>query len=44
MLDGLRGEDGIAELCRREGIAPVPFTHSAYPFMRDGDGEGMMCE
>ena len=24
VLDGLRGEDSIAELCRREGIAPGP--------------------
>jgi len=22
VLDGLRGEDSIAELCRREGISP----------------------
>ena len=24
MLDGLRGEDSIAELCRREGHSPEP--------------------
>ena len=24
VLEGLRGEDSIAELCRREGIAPLP--------------------
>ena len=29
---------------RRHGIAPVPFTHPAYPFMRDGDGDGVVCE
>ena len=23
VLDGLRGEDSIAELCRREGICPI---------------------
>ena len=23
---------------RRHGIAPVPRSHPAYPFMRDGDG------
>jgi hypothetical protein len=23
VLDGLRGEETIAELCRREGIAPI---------------------
>ena len=26
----------------RHGIAPVPLTHPAYPFMRDGDG--VVCE
>lgn len=26
------------------GIAPVPTTHPAYPYMRDGDGDGMVCE
>jgi len=26
VLDGLRGEDSIAELCRREGIAQAPIT------------------
>ena len=29
---------------RRHGIAPVPFTHPAYPFMRNGDGDGVVCE
>ena len=29
---------------RRHGIAPVPRSHPAYPFMRDGDGDGMVCE
>ena len=29
---------------RRHGIAPVPRTHPAYPFMRDGDGDGVVCE
>ena len=29
---------------RRHGIAPVPRGHSAYPFMRDGDGDGVVCE
>lgn len=29
---------------RRHGIAPVPRGHPAYPFMRDRDGDGMVCE
>ncbi len=29
---------------RRHGIAPVPFTHPAYPFMRDVDSDGVVCE
>ena len=29
---------------RRHGIAPVPRGHPAYKFMRDGDGDGMVCE
>ncbi len=29
---------------RRHGIAPVPRNHPAYPFMRDGDGDGVVCE
>ncbi len=29
---------------RRHGIAPVPRGHQAYPLMRDGDGDGMVCE
>ena len=29
---------------RRRGIAPVPRRHPAYPFMRDGDGDGVVCE
>ena len=29
---------------RRHGIAPVPRGHPAYPFMQDGDGDGMVCE
>ena len=26
VLDGLRGEGSIAQLCHREGISPVSFT------------------
>ena len=29
---------------RRHGIAPVPRGHPAYQFMRDGDGDGWVCE
>ena len=29
---------------RRHGIAPVPRSHSGYQYMRDGDGDGVVCE
>ena len=29
---------------RRHGIAPVPSGHPAYRNMRDGDGDGVVCE
>ena len=29
---------------RRHGIAPVPKGHPAYRWMRDGDGDGIVCE
>ena len=29
---------------RGHGIAPVRRDHPAYPFMRDGDGDGVVCE
>ena len=29
---------------RRHGIAPVPRDHPAYRYMRDGDGDGVVCE
>ena len=29
---------------RRHRIAPVRRGHPAYPFMRDGDGAGVVCE
>ena len=29
---------------RRHGIAPVPRRHPAYVYMRDGDGDGWVCE
>ena len=29
---------------RAHGIAPVTRDHPAYPYMRDGDGDGVVCE
>ena len=29
---------------RRHGIAPVPRSHPAYRYMRDGDADGVVCE
>ena len=29
---------------RRHGIAPVARSHPAYRYMRDGDGDGLVCE
>ena len=29
---------------REHGIAPVHRKHPAYRFMRDGDGDGVVCE
>lgn len=29
---------------RHHGIAPVSRKHPAYPFMHDGDGDGVVCE
>ena len=29
---------------RRHGIAPVPRSHPAYRYMRDGDRDGIVCE
>ena len=36
MLDGLRGEDSIAELCRREGIAQSLYYKWSKDFMEAG--------
>ena len=41
--DNGTGQITCAE-ARRHGIAPVPRGHPAYPFMRDGDGDGVVCE
>ena len=29
---------------RAHGIAPVHRDHPAYQYMRDGDGDGVICE
>ena len=29
---------------RRHGIAPVHRSHPAYRYLRDGDGDGVVCE
>ena len=36
MLEGLRGEDSIAELCRREGIAQGVYYKWSKDFMEAG--------
>ncbi len=41
--DNENGRITCAE-ARRHGIAPVPRSHPAYRFMRDGDGDGVVCE
>ena len=41
--DNRNGNITCAE-ARRHGIAPVSRSHPAYPHMRDGDGDGVVCE
>ena len=41
--DNGNGRVSCAE-ARAHGIAPVTRDHPAYPFMRDGDGDGVVCE
>ena len=53
---GVAGDDALARYddnrngaitcakARRHGIAPVPRSHPAYPYMRDGGGDGVVCE
>lgn len=36
VLDGLKGEDSIAELCRREGIARSLYYNSSKEFLEAG--------
>ena len=41
--DNNNGRITCAE-ARAHGIAPVPRGHPAYQYMRDGDGDGVVCE
>ena len=53
---GVAGDDALARYddnrngaitcaeARRHGIAPVPRSHPAYWYMRDADGDGVVCE
>ena len=51
---GTDGDDALARYdsngritcqeARRHGIAPVQWGHPAYRYMRDGDGDGVVCE
>lgn len=41
--DNGNGRISCAE-ARAHGIAPVRRGHPAYPYMRDGDGDGVVCE
>ena len=41
--DNNNGRITCAE-ARRHGIAPVPRSHPAYQYMRDGDSDGVVCE
>ena len=41
--DNGNGKITCAE-ARRHGIAPVRHSHPAYSYMRDGDGDGVVCE
>ncbi|MXY25576.1 MAG: nuclease [Acidobacteria bacterium] len=41
--DNRNGRISCAE-ARAHGIAPVRRGHPAYPYMRDGDGDGVVCE
>jgi transposase len=36
VLNGLRGEESVAELCRREGLAPNLYYHWSKEFLEAG--------
>ena len=40
-VPGLFQKDRISA---QDGIAPVRRGHPAYPYMRDADGDGVVCE
>ena len=44
MYDDNRNGHITCKEARRHGIAPVRSDHPAYPYMRDGDGDGVVCE
>ena len=44
MYDDNRNGRITCKEARRHGIAPVRSNHPAYPYMRDGDGDGVVCE
>ena len=41
ILEGLRGEDSIANICRKEGIAPAFTTSGARHFWRQVNGSSL---
>ena len=43
ILDGLRGEDSIAELCRREGIAQSLYYKWSKEFLEAGKKRQVVC-
>ena len=43
VLDGLRGEDSIAELCRREGIAQSMYYSWSRNSWKPASGGGLGC-
>ena len=34
----------LASVADQDGIAPMHQSHPAYRYMRDGDGDGIVCE
>ena len=43
VLDGLRGEVSIPELCRREGIAANSYYRCSHPVAVAGSKKGFKC-
>ena len=44
LYDDNRNRRITCKEARRHGIAPVPQSHPAYRYMRDADGDGVVCE